>query len=350
MSIPVIAFFNNKGGVGKTSMVYHLAWMFSDCGLRVIAADLDPQCNLSASFLDEDRLEQVMSHDGKPLTVFGAIQPLKEGIGDVAEPHCEIISDHLGLVLGDMALSTFEDELSEVWPKCLAGNPRAFRVTSAFWRLVQMAGVRHEADVILLDLGPNLGAINRAALIASDFVVIPLGPDLFSLQGLENLGPAIRSWRNDWKERLEKNPLKNVPLPPGGIQPIGYMVLRHSIRLDRPVKAFERWMAKMPSTYAKAVLQCEPVAGATVDTDPHCIAKLRDYRSLMPLAQESRKPMFFLKAADGAMGAHTYAVTEAYKDFKIVADKIANKVGIKGFSQPASSTNTTSCHNKTLFQ
>ena len=81
MSIPVIAFFNNKGGVGKTSMVYHLAWMLSDCGFRVVAADLDPQCNLTASFLDDDRLEQVMSHDGKPLTVFGAMQPLKEGIG-----------------------------------------------------------------------------------------------------------------------------------------------------------------------------------------------------------------------------------------------------------------------------
>jgi chromosome partitioning protein len=357
MSIPVIAFFNNKGGVGKTSMVYHLAWMFSDCGLRVIAADLDPQCNLTASFLDDDRLEQVVSRDGKSLTVFGAIQPLREGVGDVGEPHIEVITDHLGLVLGDMALSTFEDELSEVWPKCLAKDPRAFRVTSAFWRLVQMAGREHKADVILLDLGPNLGAINRASLIASDFVVIPLGPDLFSLQGLENLGPAIRSWRNDWSERLAKNPLQNVPLPPGSIQPIGYMVLRHSIRLDRPVKAFERWMAKMPSTYAQAVLQREPVAEVTVDNDPNCIAKLRDYRSLMPLAQESRKPMFFLKAADGAMGAHSYAVAEAYKDFKIVASKIANRAGIKAISQevPVQSdvsmdTKSQYCHNRTLFE
>jgi chromosome partitioning protein len=350
VSIPVIAFFNNKGGVGKTSMVYHLAWMFSDCGLRVIAADLDPQCNLTASFLDEDRLEQVMSHDGKPLTVFGAIQPLKEGIGDVAEPHYELISDRLGLVLGDMALSTFEDDLSDVWPNCLEGDPRAFRVTSAFWRLVQKVGEKHEADVIFIDLGPNLGAINRAALIASDFVVIPLGPDLFSLQGMQNLGPAIRMWRDGWKKRLAENPLKQLLLPSGDIQPIGYMVLRHSIRLDRPVKAFERWMAKMPSPYAEAILQCKPAAGATVDTDPNCIAKLRDYRSLMPLAQESRKPMFFLKPADGAMGAHASAATKAYKEFKALASKIADRAGIKGFSRLASNINTTSCHSQMLFE
>lgn len=54
-----IAFFNNKGGVGKTSLVYHLAWMFTECGLKVLAVDLDPQANLTAMFLDEERLEEL---------------------------------------------------------------------------------------------------------------------------------------------------------------------------------------------------------------------------------------------------------------------------------------------------
>jgi len=329
MSTPVIAFFNNKGGVGKTSMVYHLAWMFADRGLRVIAADLDPQGNLTAAFLDEDRLEQVMPSDGHSLTIYGIVQPLKDGEGDIADPHVEVIHENLGLIPGDMALSTFEDDLSEQWPKCMDGVPRAFRVISAFWRIIQRAARDHNADVILIDLGPNLGAINRAALVASDFVVIPLGPDLFSIQGLKNLGPALRRWREQWKERLAKNPVKDLELPSGSIQTLGYLVLRHSIRLDRPVKAFDRWIARMPSTYAEAVIQHPVDPSITIDTDPNCIAKLKDYRSLMPLAQEARKPMFFLKAADGALGAHTYAVSEAYKDFKTLAQKIAAKAGIK---------------------
>jgi len=52
----------------------------------------------------------------------------------------------------------------------------------------------------------------------------------------------------------------------------------------------------------------------------------------MPLAREARKPMFFLKPADGALGAHTYAVSDAYKDFKTVAQKIAEKAGLKAMS------------------
>lgn len=328
MSVPVIAFFNNKGGVGKTSLVYHLSWMFADRGTRVIAADLDPQGNLTSAFLDEDRLEQVYSDDAHSLTVFGSLQPLKKGTGDIAASHIEIIHDRLGLLLGDMALATYEDQLSEVWPKCMDRDERAFRVTSAFWRILQFAAQSHRADVILIDLGPNLGAINRSALIASDFVVIPLGPDLFSLQGLRNLGPALRKWRVEWTDRVERNPAKDLELPAGNIRAIGYMILRHSIRLDRPVKAFERWMARIPSTYQESVLEETSNGPTSVDNDTNCIAKLKDYRSLMPLSQEAHKPMFFLHPADGALGAHTLAVKDCYMDFQRVAEAILKRTGI----------------------
>ena len=329
MSTPVIAFFNNKGGVGKTSMVYHVSWMLADRGLRIVAADLDPQANLTAAFLDEERLEQLLPFHGTRSTIFACVQPLRRGIGDIAAPHLEPITARLGLVLGDMALSTFEDQLSEVWPKCMDRDERAFRVTSAFYRILQTAADAHNTDAVLIDLGPNLGAINRAALIASDFVVIPLSPDLFSLQGLENLGPALRRWRAEWTERLQKNPDPAINLPKGTIAAVGYMVLRHSIRLDRPVKAFERWIARIPPTYRESVLGEPNGPAVTIDNDPNCIAKLKDYRSLMPLAQEAHKPMFFLKAADGALGAHANAVASAYQDFLAVARQIAKRTKIK---------------------
>lgn len=329
MNIPVIAFFNNKGGVGKTSLVYHLSYMFAEQGVPTLAADLDPQSNLSAAFIDETRLELLFAPHDHPGTVYDCLAPLVRGVGDISAPGLEMINSHLALIPGDMALSTFEDQLSQEWPKCMDRQERAFRVTSALWRILQRGAQSHQAAVILIDLGPNLGAINRAALIASDFVVIPLGPDLFSLQGLRNLGPALRRWRDEWQERLGRNPAKDLRLPPGLIQPVGYVILRHSIRLDRPVKAFDRWIARIPAEYLVSVL-AEPAEYApTVETDPNCIARLKDYRSLMPLAQEARKPMFALKPADGALGAHTTAVHNAYQDFLSVARNIAQRTGLQ---------------------
>jgi len=320
-----IAFFNNKGGVGKTSLVYHLACMYSDLGLTVVAADLDPQANLTTMFLDEDSLQSLWPENAPSRTVLAPILPLLEGEGGIEDPHIENVRE-VNLLAGDLDLSSFEDELSQQWPLCLEGKKRAFRVIGAFHEVLARASSAVGAAVVLIDVGPNLGAINRAALIAADHVVIPLGPDLFSLKGLQNLGPRVRQWRKGWQERLEKKP-SGLTLAAGSMAPLGYIVTQHAVRLDRPVKAYEKWMARIPVTYRTAVL-AEKEADVTLDTDPHCLATLKHYRSLMPLAQEARKPMFTLKPADGAIGGHAQAVQACYSDFRALARKIAKRAGV----------------------
>ena len=255
MTKPVITFFNNKGGVGKTSLVYHLAWMFAEQGARVVAADLDPQSNLTAAFLDEDELEVIWPFDGGEKTIYGAVGPLQRGVGDIGPAPLYRVSNKLdpsgeiALIPGDLRLSSFEDELSGQWPRCLSGDERAFRVVSAFSRLLQDAARQHDADFVLVDVGPNLGAINRAAMVATDFVVVPLAPDLFSLQGLRNLGPTLRKWRMEWRLRLDQAQVADLELPAGEMRPLGYVVLGHGVRLDRPVKSYQRWMEKIPGTF-----------------------------------------------------------------------------------------------------
>ncbi|MCH8843487.1 MAG: ParA family protein [SAR324 cluster bacterium] len=323
-----IAFFNNKGGVGKTSLVYHLAWMYADLGLKVVAADLDPQANLSTMCINEDRLEELWPDGSHQETILGVVQPILKGTGDIKSPHVELVDDNVGLVVGDLGLSIFEDELSAQWPKCLDRNEAAFRVISAFHRTLARAAVAREADLVLIDVGPNLGAINRAALIAAEHVVIPLAPDLFSLQGLKNLGPTLRRWREEWKERLLKNPEPELELPSGTMRPVGYVVLQYAVRLDRPVKAYGRWIARIPNVYREAVLNEPPAPDLKSVDDPYCLAQLKNYRSLMPLAMDARKPMFFLKPADGAIGAHMSAVQDCYDDFLQLAKSIARACGV----------------------
>lgn len=322
-----IAFFNNKGGVGKTSLVYHLAWMFADRGVKTLAVDLDPQANLTSMFLNEERLEELWPDGEHPDTVYGAIRPILKGIGDIANPHIEVITEKLGLIPGDLGLSRFEDNLSDAWPRCQLGNESAFRTMTAFHRLVQH-GAAQGVELVLIDVGPNLGAINRSALIASDQVCLPLAPDLFSLQGLKNLGPTLNEWREVWKALLEKAP-SDVAMPKGAMQPVGYIVMQHGILNSRPVKAYQRWLDKIPQTYRESVLTeiATSKVPAVVD-DPYMLALLKHYRSLMPMAMEANKPIFFLKSADGAIGAHQEAVLSCYTDFKRLASKIAANAGI----------------------
>ena len=158
-----IAFFNNKGGVGKTTLGYHLSWMFAELGYSVVAADLDPQANLTAMFLDQDRLEELWPDGDHPQSILGSVSPILRGLGDISEPHVEAVNDNLGLLVGDLGLSRFEARLSAAWPGCLDGDEAAFRTESAFYRTILRAAEMREADVVLIDVGPNLGAINRSS-------------------------------------------------------------------------------------------------------------------------------------------------------------------------------------------
>ena len=334
MTIPVLTFFNNKGGVGKTSLVYHLAWILSQTGHRVLVCDLDPQANLSAAFLDEDQLEALWKADNEDhgKTIFECVKPLLE-VGDLLPPLLQEITSTLKLIPGDLALSGFEDTLSGEWPNALGSSNlyRPFRILTSFWTVMQKGAEEMSATVILADVGPNLGAINRSALIATNHVIVPLGADLFSLQGLRNLGPTLRLWRKDWEKRRENWSPPQFPVPEGKMKPLGYIVQQHSVRLSRPVKAYDRWVNRMPEEYAKNLLDQEngPFP-ASPQKDTHCLSTVKHYRSLVPMGQESRKPIFDLTTADGAIGSHAAAVTDARQDFKSLAMLIIQRANLVG--------------------
>ncbi len=323
-----VAFFNNKGGVGKTTLVYHLAWMFAERGIPTLAVDLDPQANLTTMCLSEDRLETIWDSVANK-TVFGSVQPLMTRMGDIQAPHVEQLSHNLGLIPGDLALSRFEDLLSENWSKCLDGEEAAFRVMTAFHRVILEGATARQAELVLIDVGPNLGAINRAAMITAQHVVIPLAADLFSLQGLKNIGPTLREWRKGWKKRRSESPANaNLSLPEGCMEPTGYVVTQHSIRGSRPVKAYRRWIDRIPGVYREFVLDDYSGNVPALEQDSNNLALLKHFGSLMPLAMEAGKPMFFLKHTDGAIGAHVYAVKDCYDDFLKLAKKIATRINI----------------------
>ena len=332
MTTPTLTFFNNGGGARKTSLTWHLSWMFAERGLRVLAVDLDPTAGLTASFLDDTALNDVWNGGKRVGTMLDSIGPLLAD-QDLAPVTFREMNARLALVPGHLGLNVLQDALCRAWADSSAdGNQfQAFQLLAAFWRSAQDAAERFGADLIVFDACSSLGALNRAALIASQYVVVPLGADLFSLQGLRNLGPMLREWRDGWALRRDRLPTPSFELPDGDIKSLGYVAMQQDVQLARPVQAYTRWLDQIPAEYRRSVLGMSDGHLAAQDmpgmeSDPHCLAILKNYHSLMPLSQEARKPIFSLRPADGAIGAHADAVRDAWVDFDRLARRIAMQI------------------------
>ncbi|MCP4693530.1 MAG: AAA family ATPase [Desulfobacterales bacterium] len=326
----IIAFFNIKGGVGQTTLVYHIAWMMAELGHGVLAADLDPQANLTSMFLEDGRLEEIWSEEGDHQSILSCIDSARRGIGDIAPTPTKKILENLHLIPGDLGLSRFEDKLSDGWARCLDEDLSSFRAITAFYRAICTTAEKIGSEIVLIDVGPNLGAITRSALLAADHVVTPLAPDLYSLQGLQNVGPTLEEWRRGWKQRLEQKPVSpDIPLPAGGMPPAGYIIIQPVKRMNRPAWTYQKWMERIPVVYDKAILSRPRTAASAQAPDAERIGLIRHYRGLMLPAREARKPIFLLKPAEGAIGAHSQAVWKCYMEFKRLTETILQRTSIR---------------------
>lgn len=324
MAMRTITFFNNKGGVGKTTTVYHVAWMLSELGIKTIAVDLDPQSNLTSMFLSIERIEEIYNKE-LPVTITNSVIPVTSG-EPYKDVHIEGINDKLGLIIGNLSLSIFEDKLSKAWLECLGGDIYSFKVTGIFNTIIEDAAKRFEAEIVLIDVGPNLGAINRAVTISSDYIIMPVASDLFSLQGIKNLGTTLNQWKKDWDDRLSRKPTEiSFTIPSKKFNPAGYVVMQYTAAKEsRPVKSYLRWANRIPQFYGKYVTNTHIPTNNIVE-DSYCLALLKHYHSLAPMSMESHKPMFLLKPADGAIGAHVYSVQKCYGDFENLTKRIIEK-------------------------
>jgi hypothetical protein len=110
--------------------------------------------------------------------------------------------------------------------------------------------------------------------------------------------------------------------------PAGYVVLQHGVRVDRAVGAYDRWIRRAPAEYRESVLGREDKAPSKAEDDPDCLGLVKHFHSLIPMAQEARKPIFKLRSADGAIGAHQQAVTSAYAFFKELTMRVLSRIDV----------------------
>ena len=315
----VVAFFSNKLGVGATTLVYHLAWMFQEMGVRTVALDLDPQADLTALFFSKEDIERFWATGKESPTVFPFVESLTRGAGNEENLPILEIASHLALVPGELALGRLEGQLADAWARFADGASEFLETVSVFSRLAAYSARAGSADLVLIDLGSTLGALNRAVLHAADHLVMPLATDFYSIQALRNLGSVFPRWRLEWGYH-KGSKLQDLSLPQGQMPSTSYVLLRHTAREDR-------WADRIPAIYHHEILG-KPEGMPVPEPDSHRLASLKHNRSLMPLARDARKPMFSLRAADGALGAQAQAVQDCYRDFENLARRIAERAGV----------------------
>lgn len=205
-----IALFNNKGGVGKTTIATTLAYELSRAGKRVLMIDLDPQSNTTQVILKEEQVERIyldnLKRPDRIKTIKDIYNPMRDSneaiIGDVRAAvlpgnrhsfKCDLIPSHL-------SLSEFEDTLSDAWSDLRANKLGGFRRTNWFIQLRNQ--LKDDYDFVLLDLSPSLGALNRSILLNIDHFIIPVTGDIYNIYGIKNIGSWIQSWIKIYERSL----------------------------------------------------------------------------------------------------------------------------------------------------
>jgi cellulose biosynthesis protein BcsQ len=316
-----VAFFNNKGGVGKTTFTFHLGYALETLGKRILFVDLDPQCNLTTHICSEEEINDSWEPTGNSL--YKAVAPIVSGAGDfqVITPH-KVPNRNIWVFMGDLLLSDFESELSAAWTQILAGQERGFRVTSAVYRLINEFAAQNSIDYILIDLGPNLGSLNRAILLGCDNYIMPMIPDLFSLRGSQNLGRVFADWIRNYEQSKIRTGTLPFSTPAGKPTFSGYILQQFNVYNRRKTKAFQNWGSQIPSYIQRFVINpLQSIDPSLILTLPdYHIADFKNYHSLVPMAQDALKPVFELTSQDGVIGAHYEYVADCRREFIAIAN------------------------------
>ena len=265
-------FFNNKGGVGKTTLVANLgAELALNFHAKVLVVDADPQCNLTQYVLPDETTNEIYLSDN-PESIFSVVRPLSFGKGyESALPIRASSTFGFDIIIGDPRLALQEDLLAGDWRDAKGGGMRGLRTTYVFAELVRRAKeLRY--DFVFFDMGPSLGAINRAVLLAMDSFVVPMSIDVFSLWSIKNIGTIVSVWQKDLQVGLSlaEEPEEVKALSPRGrLLFLGYVVQQHKertgydkkisaetgeqVKIKRRVQAYEDIGAMFPDNVLKSL-------------------------------------------------------------------------------------------------
>lgn len=323
-----IAIFNNKGGVGKTTLLCNIAAYYSiHQHKKVLVIDSDPQCNATTYLLDDTKLEEVYS-DKSVKTLYDYIEPYQSGEDLINLPIQRSDNFSVDLVLGDTRLALMEDFLSGEWADTASAIQRSLKTICFFKRL--FLDVQKKYDFVFIDVGPSLGVLNRLVLLFSDGFIMPTSSDIFCLRAINNISTAIDQWVTTFNELQnryfkKKGCFYKLDDMDVNVNPkfLGYVNQQYTSRTRggkrQAVKAYDDIISQMPELVKEKLCKYYP---ENIDINHLKVGEIPNFNSLLPMSQSAHRPVFELGSRDGVLGAH-FAKVDEYR--KVMSD-ITNNI------------------------
>lgn len=329
-----ITFFNHKGGVGKTTILYHLAWKFTQHGKKVLMVDADSQCNLSTLSLGEDEFAghyEKYPDDNIKSGLAPAFESRPRLIEDI---YCPIVGSNPNLYLlpGSFSLTEYETQLS------VAINFNTTFLTMAnlpgsFYKLITACAERYKVDYVFIDLNPGLSAINQTLLFSSNYFIVPCGVDYFSKQAIRSLASVLPVWAR-WDVKAKDHFKDSVyPLPSFQTRFLGYTVNNFNVRNNKPAAAVREMIEELDEEIKKELVP--KLRGVHVllerDSEEYRLANIKSFNTLQQVSHRVSKPVFNLTSADTGNSGVVHATQELSIDgvnelFEELYNRVSNLI------------------------
>ncbi|MGK7883952.1 MAG: ParA family protein [Crocosphaera sp.] len=342
-----IALFNHKGGVSKTTTTFNLGWMLATKGYKVILVDTDPQCNLTGMALgeateeDEDRIEEIYNTRSNIKT--GLAPAFESQPRAIEAVDCIQIGDQNGLFLlpGNVGFAEYEVTLGIAQE--LSGSIQALKnLPGSINDLLDKTASKFNADYILIDMSPSLGAINQNLLMISDFFIVPTSADFFSLMAIDSLSRVLPKWY-DWAKKASGLPIlkeANYPFPDINLKFLGIIIQNYRVYAGKETAGFRKWIQNIeedissnfvPILEKNSMILPENNYNEIGMNHSYCLTKIANFNSLIALSQEYRTPIYDLtteqlRKGGKQVGRVLETSQEKQTEFKETFSELADKV------------------------
>ncbi|EJH4501929.1 TPA: AAA family ATPase [Cronobacter sakazakii] len=321
----VISLFNHKGGVSKTTTVFHLGWKIANLGKRVLIVDADPQCNLTGLTLGLDDYDSLVRfYDNKQNTdIFNSLAPefSLEGVMHsplTATPITPTKNDNLFILAGNIRFAELDTQIATAMTSSNT-LPVLRKFVGAFNNLIRKMAAENNIDIVLVDMSPSVSSTNQCILMSSDYFLVPVSPDFYCYQAIDSLSSVLPKWAEEIK------PFKKgggSPLPTSNPKMLGFITQNYRIYTttnqtgnedcDQPKqmsRAYSDWLDRIkevsnrrlvPALEASSMMiKKEHFIESVTHDSPYHLGGVQNFSGLIPVSQKLSKPIFELSKEDG---------------------------------------------------